>query len=81
MGRLLAGPIGACWAVFTECWRMGHLQRAMADPLSIAASIVGLLAAVGKVYDIISEFVSLVNEAPESANLALVTLQGLSLAL
>ncbi|KAF5012780.1 hypothetical protein FDECE_1200 [Fusarium decemcellulare] len=39
----------------------------MADPLSIAASVVGLLAAAGKVYGVLSDFVTSTADAPKSA--------------
>jgi hypothetical protein len=43
----------------------------MADPLSIAASVVGLLAAAGKIGSVLSGFVSSVADAPQSARDAL----------
>jgi hypothetical protein len=43
----------------------------MADPLSIAASVVGLLAAAGKICSVLSGFVSSVVDAPQSARDAL----------
>lgn len=39
----------------------------MADPLSIAASIAGLLAAAGKVYTVVSAFIDSTANAPQSA--------------
>lgn len=38
----------------------------MSDPLSVAASIVGILAASGKLYELIASFVSTAKDAPKS---------------
>ena len=47
----------------------------MADPLSIAASVTGLLAVAGKISTIIYEFVSSVSDAPTSVHRALSTIE------
>lgn len=43
-----------------------QLSPQMADPLSIAASIAGLLAAAGKVYTVVSGFIHSTANAPQS---------------
>jgi len=53
----------------------------MADPLSIAASVVGLAAAAGKIYSALSGFVSSAADAPQSALSALNTVREMRLAL
>ena len=53
----------------------------MADPLSIAASVAGLLSVAVKVGTIITSFISSVNDAPESARAALTTVEGMRLTL
>ena len=53
----------------------------MADPLSIAASVVGLLAAAGKICSVLSGFVSSVIDAPQSARDALAAASELRLVL
>ncbi|KAM5350063.1 hypothetical protein ACJ41O_006568 [Fusarium nematophilum] len=53
----------------------------MADPLSIAASVVGLLGAAGKICTTLSSFVGSAIDAPASARTALVTVEELRFAL
>ncbi|KAM6510059.1 hypothetical protein FALCPG4_017688 [Fusarium falciforme] len=53
----------------------------MADPLSIAASVVGLVAAAGKVYGVLSNFVSTAADAPSSAASVLETVEQMKLTL
>jgi len=53
----------------------------MADPLSIAASIAGLAAAAGKIYSVLSAFVSDVADAPNSAQRALHVVDGVAVTL
>ncbi|KAI8653932.1 hypothetical protein NCS56_01348600 [Fusarium sp. Ph1] len=53
----------------------------MADPLSIAASVVGLVAAAGKIYGVLSNFVSTAAEAPSSAASVLETVEQMKLTL
>ncbi|KAM5349715.1 hypothetical protein ACJ41O_006220 [Fusarium nematophilum] len=53
----------------------------MADPLSIAASVVGLLAAAGKVYGVLSNFVISTADAPSSAASALEAVEHMRLTL
>lgn len=53
----------------------------MADPLSIAASVAGLLSVSVKVGAIITSFISSVNDVPDSARAALSTVQGMRLTL
>ncbi len=53
----------------------------MADPLSIAASVAGLLSVAVKVGTIITNFISSVNDAPESARAVLTTVEGMRLTL
>ncbi|KAJ3456356.1 hypothetical protein MRS44_016379 [Fusarium solani] len=53
----------------------------MADPLSIAASVVGLVAAAGKVYGVLSNFVSTAADAPSSAASVLGTVEQMKLTL
>ena len=53
----------------------------MADPLSIAAGVVGLLATARKVCTLLSGFVSSVADAPQLAHTALVTVNQLSFTL
>ncbi|KAM0425952.1 hypothetical protein ACHAPT_008891 [Fusarium lateritium] len=53
----------------------------MADPLSIAASIVGLVAAAGKVYGVLSHFVSTAADAPSSAASVLGSVEEMKLTL
>ncbi|RSL42666.1 hypothetical protein CEP54_015397 [Fusarium duplospermum] len=53
----------------------------MADPLSIAASVVGLVAAAGKVYGVLSNFVSTAADAPSSAASVLVTVEQMKMTL
>ncbi|KAE9576694.1 hypothetical protein CGMCC3_g7289 [Colletotrichum fructicola] len=53
----------------------------MADPLSIAASIAGLLAAAGKVYTVVSGFIDSTANAPQSAAATLEAVGEIKLAL
>ncbi|RSL61344.1 hypothetical protein CEP53_005147 [Fusarium sp. AF-6] len=53
----------------------------MADPLSIAASVVGLVAAAGKVYGVLSNFVSTAADAPSSAASVLLTVEQMKMTL
>ncbi|KAK4450258.1 hypothetical protein QBC34DRAFT_403159 [Podospora aff. communis PSN243] len=53
----------------------------MADPLSIAAGVVGLLATAGKVCVLLSSFISGVSDAPQLAHAALLRLHELSFTL
>ncbi|KAI8712442.1 hypothetical protein NCS52_01342400 [Fusarium sp. LHS14.1] len=53
----------------------------MADPLSIAASVVGLVAAAGKVYGVLSNFVFTAADAPSSAASVLETVEQMKLTL
>lgn len=53
----------------------------MADPLSIAAAVVGLLATAGKVCSVLSAFVSDVVDAPQTARDTLATVEEVRLAL
>ncbi|KAF4457352.1 cell division control protein 42 [Fusarium austroafricanum] len=53
----------------------------MADPLSIAASIVGLLAAGGKVCEVLSTFINSTVDAPNSAAAALQNVEHMNLTL
>jgi cell division control protein 24 len=53
----------------------------MPDPLSVAASIAGLLAITGKVIGVLSAFLSTVSDAPESARRALTSVEHMRLAL
>ncbi|CAI0653075.1 unnamed protein product [Colletotrichum noveboracense] len=53
----------------------------MADPLSIAASIAGLLAAAGKVYNVVSGFIDSTANAPQSAAATLESVWEIKLAL
>ncbi|RMJ17165.1 hypothetical protein CDV36_003151 [Fusarium kuroshium] len=53
----------------------------MADPLSIAASVVGLVAAAGKVYGVLSNFVSTAADAPSSAASVLMTVDQMKMTL
>ena len=53
----------------------------MADPLSIAASVIGLLSVAAKVSAVITSFISSVNDVPESAQAALTTVEGMRLTL
>jgi hypothetical protein len=50
----------------------------MADPLSIAAGVVGLLATAGKVCSLLSAFISSVADAPQLAHTALLKVNELS---
>jgi hypothetical protein len=50
----------------------------MADPLSIAASVVGLLTAAGKICSALSGFISTVTNAPQSAEDALAAVSELT---
>jgi hypothetical protein len=54
---------------------------AMADPLSIAAGVVGLLATAGKVCVLLSGFISSVSDAPQLAHAALLRVNELSFTL
>jgi hypothetical protein len=51
------------------------------DPLSITASIAGLLGISGKIYSILSEFVSNVKDAPRSVQTAMFAVEEMRLAL
>lgn len=53
----------------------------MADPLSITASVTGLLSVAGKVCTIISGFISSVNDAPSSARAALAAVEEMRMVL
>ncbi|KAK3305598.1 ras family-domain-containing protein [Chaetomium strumarium] len=53
----------------------------MADPLSVAASVVGLLAAAGKVGSVLRQFVGAVADAPQSAQAALAAVEEMQLGL
>ncbi len=53
----------------------------MADPLSIAASVAGLLSVAAKISSVITSFISTVNDVPESARTALITVEGMRLTL
>jgi hypothetical protein len=51
------------------------------DPLSISASVAGLLALSGSIYSILARFTSSVNDAPRSAHLVMVAVEGMRMAL
>ncbi len=53
----------------------------MADPLSIAASVVGLLATAGKICSVLGDFVFSAADAPQSARAALTAVDEVRLAL
>jgi hypothetical protein len=53
----------------------------MADPLSIAASVAGLLATATKIYSVLSDFISTVVDAPNSARSTLTAVEEMKLAL
>jgi len=53
----------------------------MADPLSIAASVAGLLSIAVKISTVVSGFVSSANDAPDSAPAALSAMQQMILTL
>ena len=53
----------------------------MADPLSVAASVAGLLSVAGKICTIISGFISSVADAPDSARAALAAVEEMRRAL
>ena len=53
----------------------------MADPLSIAAAVTGLLSVAGKVCTIISGFISSVADAPRSARAALAAVEEMRMVL
>ena len=53
----------------------------MADPLSIAASVTGLLSVAGKICTIISDFISNVADAPNSARDALAAVEEMRMVL
>src|SRR6188768_3659659 len=53
----------------------------MADPLSIAASVAGLLTVAVKISAVISDFISSINDVPESARAALTAVEGMRLTL
>jgi len=51
------------------------------DPLSISASVAGLLALSGSIYSILARFTSSINDAPRSAHSAMVAVEGMRIAL
>jgi len=53
----------------------------MADPLSIAASVAGLLSVAGKISTVITSFVLSVTDVPDSARTALFAVDGMRLVL
>jgi hypothetical protein len=53
----------------------------MADPLSIAASVAGLLGTATKIYSVLSDFISTVVDAPNSARSTLTAIEEMKLAL
>ena len=68
---LLPGPYSSKPFLFDFCPK----TSLMADPLSIAASLAGLLSVAGKISSVVIDFISSINDVPASARAALQTVE------